>query len=85
MSVKSAETAVAKESPATISITKLQQPKQAPIARQWLSKRHVTAATLTYTNIEELLEAVFSMRSMTKLFNKDQLPNYMLLNQILTT
>jgi hypothetical protein len=34
-----------------------------PIARQWLDKRHVTSATLAYATIEEMLEAVFSIRS----------------------
>jgi hypothetical protein len=33
-----------------------------PVARQWLSGRHVTAATDTNATLEELLEAVFSVR-----------------------
>jgi hypothetical protein len=38
-----------------------------PVARQWLSERHVTAAALAYATIEELLEAVFSVQSAPRL------------------
>lgn len=34
-----------------------------PVARQWLSKCHMTATTLMYITVGEVLEAVFSMRS----------------------
>jgi hypothetical protein len=33
------------------------------VAKERSCKRHVTTATITYTKIEELLEAVFSMPS----------------------
>jgi hypothetical protein len=36
------------------------------VARQWLSERHVTAATFTYATIK-LSEAVFSVRSVPQL------------------
>jgi hypothetical protein len=35
----------------------------APVARRWLSSRHITAAADTHGTIEELLEVVFSVRS----------------------
>jgi hypothetical protein len=37
--------------------------EETSVAGQWLGKRHVTADRLTYTTIEELLEAAFSMPS----------------------
>jgi hypothetical protein len=57
--VKPAETAVA----------------NTPVAGQWLSSRHVMVATDTHATIEELLEAVFSVRSLPRLYNEDQLPS----------
>jgi hypothetical protein len=39
------------------------KPTETAVARQWLGKPHVTAATLAYATIEEMLEAVFSMLS----------------------
>jgi hypothetical protein len=45
-----------------------------PIAWHWLSSHHVIATTDTFTTIEELLEAVFSVQSVQRLCNKDQLP-----------
>jgi hypothetical protein len=44
-----------------------------PIGRQWLSSRHVMAATDTHAAIEELLEAVFSVESVLMLYNEDHL------------
>jgi hypothetical protein len=44
------------------------------IARQWLSSRHVMAITDMHTTVEELLEAVFSVHFMPRLYKKDQLP-----------
>jgi hypothetical protein len=55
------------------SITRLQRPKQTPVTRQWLSKCHVTAATLMYATVEELLEGVFSAPLMARPYNGDQL------------
>jgi hypothetical protein len=43
------------------------KPAETTAARQWLSKRHVTTATFTYATIEELLEAVLSVRSAPRL------------------
>jgi hypothetical protein len=40
-----------------------------PVARQWLS-RHVIAATDMYA----ILEETFSVRSMPRLYNEDELP-----------
>jgi hypothetical protein len=45
-----------------------------PIARPWLSSRHVKAATDTHETIKELLEAAFSVRSVPRLYNEDQVP-----------
>jgi hypothetical protein len=58
---KPAETAAARESANT------------PVARQWLSSRHVMAVTDTHATTEELLEAVFSVRAVTMLYKEDQL------------
>jgi hypothetical protein len=44
-----------------------------PVAKQWLNSRLEKAATDTNA-IEELLEAVFSVRSVPRLYNEDQLP-----------
>jgi hypothetical protein len=43
------------------------------VARQWLSNCHVLATTDMHATTEELLEAVFSGRSMLRLYNEDQL------------
>jgi hypothetical protein len=45
-----------------------------PVARECLSSRHMIATTDMHTMIEELLEAVVSVKSMPRLYNKDQLP-----------
>jgi hypothetical protein len=45
-----------------------------PVCRQWLSSHHVMAATDTHATIQELLEAVFSVRSVLRLYNEDKLP-----------
>jgi hypothetical protein len=50
------------------------KPAERAVARQWLSSRHVKAATDTQAKTKELLEAVFSMRSVPRLYNEDQLP-----------
>jgi hypothetical protein len=44
-----------------------------PVARQWLRSRHLMAETDTQAIIEELLEAVFSVRCEPRLYNEDQL------------
>jgi hypothetical protein len=41
------------------------------VAREWLGK-HASAATDMHATIEELLEAVFSMRSMQRLYKESQ-------------
>jgi hypothetical protein len=41
-----------------------------PVARQWLSSRHVIAAADKHATIEELLEAFFPMRFVPRLYNK---------------
>jgi hypothetical protein len=61
--VKPAETAVAIDG----SVNTL-------VARQWLSSCHVMAATYIHARIEELLEAVFSVWSIPRLYNEGQLP-----------
>jgi hypothetical protein len=43
------------------------------IARQRLSNHHVITATVAYTTIE-LLEVVFTVWSMPRLYNEEQLP-----------
>jgi hypothetical protein len=48
------------------------EPAETAVDRQWLSERHVTAATFTFAI--ELLEAVFSVRSVPKLYYEDQMP-----------
>jgi hypothetical protein len=45
-----------------------------PVARQWLSSRHEIATINTHAAIEELLEAVFSVRSTPRIYSEDQLP-----------
>jgi hypothetical protein len=44
------------------------------IAKQWLSSRRVKAVTHTHATIEEMLEAMFSVRSVPRLCNENQLP-----------
>jgi hypothetical protein len=39
-----------------------------------VGNRHVIAATVAHAIIEELLEAVFSVRSVQRLHDEDQLP-----------
>jgi hypothetical protein len=63
VSVKLVETAVARE----------RLCKHA-LARQWLSIRHVIAATVTHAIMEVLLEVVFSVRSVQRLYNENHLP-----------
>jgi hypothetical protein len=46
---------------------------QTPVARVWPSRRHVMAPTNTHATIGELLEAVFSVRSLPRIHNEDQL------------
>jgi hypothetical protein len=60
--VKTAKSAVARE-----------QLCNMPVARQWLSNRHMTAATDTHATTEEPLESVFSLRSLSRLNNEKQL------------
>jgi hypothetical protein len=43
------------------------------VARQGVSSRHAKAQQ-THATIEELLEAAFSVRSVPRLYNEDQLP-----------
>jgi hypothetical protein len=50
------------------------RPANTPVARQWLNSRYVMAVTDTYATIEEMLEAVFSVPSVPRLYNNDQLP-----------
>jgi hypothetical protein len=58
--VKPAETAAARE--------RLRK----RVARQWLGSRHVMAATDAHATKEEMLEAVFSVRSVPWLYNEEQ-------------
>jgi hypothetical protein len=44
------------------------------VAIQWLSSRHAKAAIDTQTAIHELLEAVFSVRSVPRSYKEGQLP-----------
>jgi hypothetical protein len=46
-----------------------------PVPRQWLRSRHVIAATDTHATIE-LWEAVFSVRSVPRLYNEDRLQRW---------
>jgi hypothetical protein len=45
-----------------------------PISRQWLSSRHVAAATNMHATTWRLLKAMFSVWSMLRPYIKDQLP-----------
>jgi hypothetical protein len=53
---------------------KIMKPAKTAVARQWLSIRQVMATTKTSATIEELFEAVFSVRSVPRLYNEDLLP-----------
>jgi hypothetical protein len=44
-----------------------------PVVDQWLSSRHVTDAIDMHAKTEELLEAVFSVQFVPRLYNEDQL------------
>jgi hypothetical protein len=59
---KPEETSVARERLCKYTVTK-----------HWLSSRHVIAATDTHATIEELLETVFSVWSVPRIYNRDQL------------
>jgi hypothetical protein len=50
------------------------QQRQLSPARQWLSIRHLMAATDTCATIEKLLEGVLSVPSVPRLHNEAQLP-----------
>jgi hypothetical protein len=50
--------------------TRTVKSEEIAVARERLSSRHVKSAT-----VEELLEAVFSVRSMPRLHNEEQLPS----------
>jgi hypothetical protein len=41
---------------------------------QWLSSHRLTTATDTHATIEELFEAMFSVRSVPSTYNEDQMP-----------
>jgi hypothetical protein len=45
-----------------------------PIAEQWFSMCHVIATRDVHATTEERLEAVFSVQSVPRLYNEDQLP-----------
>jgi hypothetical protein len=47
------------------------KPAETIVARQWLSGSHAKAAT-QHSTVGELLEAVFSVRSVPSLYNEDQ-------------
>jgi hypothetical protein len=49
-------------------------PLNMPIATQWLNSHHMIATTDKHAAMEDLLEVVFSVQSMLKLYNEDQLP-----------
>jgi hypothetical protein len=44
------------------------EPEEMAVARQWLDK-HVSAATDMHATIEELLETMFSMQSILRLYS----------------
>jgi hypothetical protein len=48
--------------------------EETPVDRQWPSERHMTAATFTCVTIE-LLEKMFLVRSLPRLYSKEQLPS----------
>jgi hypothetical protein len=45
-----------------------------PVVVQLFSSHHLMAATDMHATIDDLLEAEFSVGSVPKLYNKDQLP-----------
>jgi hypothetical protein len=49
------------------------KPVEAVVTRQRLNSRHVVATADTCATTEELLETVFSVRSVLGLYNEDQL------------
>jgi predicted type IV restriction endonuclease len=49
------------------------KPVETAVARERHGIRHVTAATLTCATIEDLLEAVFYVLSVSRLYNEYQL------------
>jgi hypothetical protein len=59
--------------PAATAVTRKRLCKQTPVARQWLVDRHVIAATVAHVQIAELLEAVFPVRSVSRLYKEEQL------------
>jgi hypothetical protein len=50
------------------------KPTEKAVARERLRSRHVLAPTDTHVTTEELLEEVFSVRSLPRLYNEGQLP-----------
>jgi hypothetical protein len=46
---------------------------QMSVAMQWLGSRQVMTATDMHATTEELLEGVFAVRSVPRLYNNDQL------------
>jgi hypothetical protein len=53
-----------------------------PVARQWLSSRHVVYAMHMHATIEVLLQVVLSVRSVSGLYNEGQLPLPVSLNRV---
>jgi hypothetical protein len=56
--------------PAETAVPRERLCKQTPVARQWLGDRHVITATVTHATIEKLLEAVFSVGSVQRLYQE---------------
>jgi hypothetical protein len=54
-------------------VARIVKPAETVCARQWLSSRHVIATTDMHATIEELLETLFSVRSVPRIYNEDQL------------
>jgi hypothetical protein len=50
---------------------RIEEPEEVTVARQQRSK-HAPTATDMHATIEELLEGVFSVQSILRLYNKDQ-------------
>jgi hypothetical protein len=50
------------------------KPAETPVAKQWLSSRQVLATRDTHSTMKELLEVVFSVRPVPRVYNEDQLP-----------
>jgi hypothetical protein len=44
------------------------------VASKWFSSRHLMAATVTHETIEQLLEEMFSVWSVPRLYNEELLP-----------